>query len=208
MKEFRNTVNRLDRLGYEVRRFDPPIEGELLGSLKRVSDEWLTIPGHRERRFTLGRFDPIYVASTRVYAALDEKGHIVAFLNLIPSYRSGLATVDLMRRRREGINGVIDYLFAKVFLELRTEGFERFSLGMVPGIRADEHPSAVEKVIDWTMRRFPALFRAESLRRFKAKYADAWEPRYTIYRSQWDLPRLALALKKISEDGKELRSAA
>jgi lysylphosphatidylglycerol synthetase-like protein (DUF2156 family) len=36
------------------------------------------------------------------------QGWPVGFLNLIPSYRSGLATVDLMRRRRESVNGAMD----------------------------------------------------------------------------------------------------
>jgi phosphatidylglycerol lysyltransferase len=56
MKEFRNTVNRLDRLGYRVERIDPPLAETLLSDLHRISDHWLEIPGHRERQFTLGRF--------------------------------------------------------------------------------------------------------------------------------------------------------
>jgi lysylphosphatidylglycerol synthetase-like protein (DUF2156 family) len=49
------------------------------------------------------------------------------------------------------------------------------------------------------MKRFPALFRADSLRRFKSKYAHTWEPRYDVYRHRFDLPRLALALRDIAE---------
>jgi lysylphosphatidylglycerol synthetase-like protein (DUF2156 family) len=45
----------------------------------------------------------------------------------------------------------------------------------------------------------PRLFRADSLRRFKAKYASEWQPRYEVYRSRWDLPRLALALRDVTE---------
>jgi phosphatidylglycerol lysyltransferase len=104
----------------------------------------------------------------------------------------------------------MDYLFAKVFLVLRSEGFQRFSLGMAPGgePRAGEKRTVTEGAIDWVIGQFPAVFHSDSLRRFKAKYAPHWEPRYAVYRSPWDLPRLALALKQISEDGRELRSAA
>jgi lysylphosphatidylglycerol synthetase-like protein (DUF2156 family) len=45
----------------------------------------------------------------------------------------------------------------------------------------------------------PSLFRTDSLRRFKAKYADDWMPRYAVYQSRFDLPRLALALRRVSE---------
>jgi phosphatidylglycerol lysyltransferase len=201
MKEFRNTVNRLDRLGYRVVKHDPPIEKDLLDELQSVSDQWLSQPGHRERRFTLGRFDRQYVSSTPVYVAVDPEGRAAAFLNLIPSYQPGLATVDLMRRRSEAINGIMDYLFAKVFLDLKEHGFRRFSLGMAPvaEFQPGEHITLEERAVQWAMKRFPALFRADSLRRFKSKYAHTWEPRYDVYRHRFDLPRLALALRDIAE---------
>lgn len=210
MKEFRNTVARLDRLGYRVARFDPPLPPALLEELKAVSDEWLSIPGNRERRFTLGRFDTAYVRSTIVYAVFDGEGRVAAFLNLIPSYREGLATVDLMRRRAGAANGVMDYLFAKAFLDLKQRGYSYFSLGMAPLAEpgAQDEPTPEERLLQWTLRRFPSLFRAASLRRFKAKYAHQWEPLYDIYLSRWDLPRFALALRSVSELSGELRSAA
>jgi phosphatidylglycerol lysyltransferase len=208
MKEFRNTVNRLERLGYRVAGTDPPIEAGLLEELKRVSDEWLSLPNHRERNFTLGRFDPAYVRTTKVYVAFDPQGRVAAFLNLIPSYRPGLATIDLMRRRGESVNGIMDYLFAKTFLSLRAEGVERVSLGMAPGTQRGDRTTIEEKAVAYLMRRFPSVFRVEGLRRFKAKYARCWEPLYSVYRSRWDLPRLALALQKISEDSGGVPRAA
>lgn len=201
MKEFRNTVNRLDRLGYRVERIDPPLADPLLADLRRISDHWLEIPGHRERQFTLGRFERWYVQATPAYVAFDAQNQAVAFLNLVPSYDPALATVDLMRRTPEHINGLMDYLFAKVFLDLKTRGIHSFSLGMAPlsdrndgtGISRDE------RVVYWVLKRMPFLFRADSLRRFKAKYADSWKPRYAVYQGRLDLPRLALALRRISE---------
>ncbi len=201
MKEFRNTVNRLDRLGYRVERIDAPLSDALLTDLKRISDHWLEIPGHRERQFTLGRFERWYVQTTPVYVAFDAKDKAVAFLNLVPSYDPTLATVDLMRRTPEQVNGLMDYLFAKVFLDLKTRGIHRFSLGMAPlSDRTDGAAvSRDEKVVHWVMKRMPFLFRADSLRRFKAKYADSWKPRYAVYEGRFDLPRLALALRRVSE---------
>lgn len=201
MKEFRNTVNRLDRLGYQVQRIDPPLAEPLLADLKHISDDWLEIPGHRERQFTLGRFERWYVQATTVYVVFSPQHKAVAFLNLVPSYDPALATVDLMRRRADGINGVMDYLFAKVFLDLKKRGVLRFSLGMAPlSDRNEQDPISLdERAVYWTMKRMPFLFRSSSLRRFKAKYADLWKPRYAVYQSRFDLPRLALALRRVSE---------
>lgn len=201
MKEFRNTVNRLDRLAYRVERIDPPLAEPLLADLRRISDGWLEIPGHRERQFTLGRFERWYLQSTPVYVAFDANNQAVAFLNLVPSYDPDLATVDLMRRSHDKINGLMDFLFAKVFLDLKQRGVHRFSLGMAP--LSDQNGagpiSSDEKVVHWVMKRMPFLFRSDSLRRFKAKYADEWTPRYAVYQRRLDLPRLALALRRVSE---------
>ncbi|HEU0138312.1 MAG TPA: phosphatidylglycerol lysyltransferase domain-containing protein [Bryobacteraceae bacterium] len=200
-KEFRNTVNRLKRYGYRVERFDAPIDRERMEELKNVSEAWLKLPGHRERRFTLGKFDRDYVRSTTVYAALDGHGHVAAFLNLVPSYCRGLATVDLMRRHPNSPNGIMDFLFTEVFLNLKAHGYAQFSLGMVPLAQLGESEglTTVERLLRWLLKRAPWLFRTGTLQRFKAKYASRWEARYSVYRNPLDLPKLALALRRVSE---------
>src|SRR5262249_42213761 len=132
MKEFRNTVNRLQRLNYRVERVDPPLAEPLLSDLQSISDGWLGIPGHRERQFTLGRFERDYVQATSVYVVWNADDQAVAFLNLVPSYDPEVATVDLMRRKDDSVNGVMDFLFAKVFLDLQSRGVHFFNLGMAP----------------------------------------------------------------------------
>lgn len=96
-KKLRHAINQLDKQGFLFARYDPPISPEVLSQLKQVSDGWLQIPGRRERTFTLGFFEPDYVRSTPVYAAVDPKGKILAFMNVIPSFCKGEATIDLMR---------------------------------------------------------------------------------------------------------------
>jgi phosphatidylglycerol lysyltransferase len=201
MKESRNTVTRLERAGYRVQGFDPRLDENLLDQLQIISDDWLALPGHRERRFTLGAFSRDYLRHTRVYVAFDASDAAVAFLNLVPSYDASLATVDLMRRGHDTTNGLMDFLFAKAFLDLKQRGCQRFSLGLAPLAQFSdgEQPSPEEKLVQWGLQRLPRLFRADSLRRFKAKYASEWQPRYEVYASRWDLPRLALALRNITE---------
>ncbi len=132
MKDLRNNVNKMEKAGIRITTFEPPLDQETLRRLKEVSDEWLSIPGRRERGFTLGSFDPAYVASTSVFAAEDSEGNMLAFVNLVPSYSPGEATVDLMRRRSGVPNGLMDYLIVKLLGYLRGKGYERFNLGMAP----------------------------------------------------------------------------
>jgi len=166
-----------------------------------VSDAWLRIAGRKERRFTLGAFEPAYVRSTPLVAAVDADGKMLAFANRIPSYRAGEATIDLMRHRDDAPAGVMDYLFVKLFLQTKEEGFARFNLGMAPmsGFREDENASIEEKAIHSFFQRLNFLFSYRGLKRYKAKFADVWEPRYSIYRTPLDLARMALALSAVSE---------
>ncbi len=201
MKEFRHIINKMEKSGIHTQLFEPPIDDKTILELKNVSDEWLQIPGRRERSFTLGMFEPSYVKSTIIFAAVDENGDVLAFVNIIPSYRRGEATIDLMRRRSVVPNGMMDYLLLKLFVYNKEKGFERFSLGMAPmsGFREHEEASAEEKAIHYFFQHLNFIFSFTGLRQYKSKFATYWEPRYTMYRNPLDLPRLAIALGKVSE---------
>jgi len=200
-KQIRHTFRKVEETGIEANSFDPPHDDALLDRLKEVSDEWLKISGRRERGFTLGEFKHEYVRSTEVFAAMDKDGRIQGFVNLIPSYKKGEATHDLMRRRRDAPNGIMDYIFVKLFLYLQSKGFERFNMGMAPmsGFRETENPSLEEKAIHYFFQHLNFLFSYRGLLSYKAKFATIWEPRYAVYRNPLDLPKLAIALRKISE---------
>jgi len=201
MKEFRHTINQMEKLGVHIIRYEPPIPEDVFLRVKEVSDEWLRIPGRRERGFTLGMFEPNYVRSTPIFAAVDKDGNVLAFVNIVPSYRKGEATVDLMRRRAEIPNGVMDYLFVNLFLYNREKGFERFNLGMAPmsGFQEREGASIEEKAVHYFFQHLNFLFSFRGLRQYKAKFASFWEPRYAVYRNVLDLPKLAFAMTKVSE---------
>lgn len=200
-KHVRNRINQLEKAGLELRRYEPPLADDLLAQLQKVSDEWLEIPGRRERGFTLGRFEAEYVRSTPVYAACEPDGRVLAFINLIPAYRRGDATNDLMRRRSQAPDGIMDFLFVKVFFALRERGFERFNLGMAPmaGFQEREEATKEERAIHYFFQHLNFIFSFAGLRAYKGKFATLWEPRYVVYRTPLDLPRLALALRRTAE---------
>jgi phosphatidylglycerol lysyltransferase len=200
-KKLRHAINQLEKQGIKFTRYDPPISSEIMLQLKQVSDGWLQIPGRRERTFTLGLFDFEYVRSTPVYAAADKKGKIMAFMNSIPSFCKGEATIDLMRHLPDAPPGIMDFLFTKLFFAKKEEGFRRFSLGMAPmaGFSEHEEASAEERAVHYFMHQLNFLFSYQGLLHYKAKFATIWEPRYTIYRNVLNLPRVARAISEVSE---------
>lgn len=200
-KTFRSKANQLEKQGVHTQYYEPPIAPELMAQIREVSDEWLQIPGRHERQFTLGMFDEDYLTSTPLFTAEDEGGRVLAFVNVIPSYRAGVATIDLMRRRTEAPNGVMDYLFVKLFLRSKEQGLERFNLGMAPmaGFQEQEEATPEERAIHAFFQHLNFLFSFKGLLAYKAKFATLWEPRYLIYRNILDLPRVAMAISAVSE---------
>jgi phosphatidylglycerol lysyltransferase len=201
MREFRNALARLGKAGVQFRRYDPPIPREIIHEMRDVSNEGLRFSGRRERQFSLGTFQQDYVGSTSIAAATDAGGRILAFVNIIPSYHQGETTIDLMRRRTEAPNGIMDFLFVNLFLESRRKGFTRFNFGLAPmsGFAEQDESSREERAIHAFFQRLNFLFSYRGLRSYKAKFGSSWEPRYLVYRNALDLPRMAIALGRISE---------
>lgn len=201
MKRLRNNVHRLENNGVHIVQYNDLIPEELIVQAREVSDEWLQIPGRRERSFTLGRFDEEYLRSTPLFCALDQNNMLLAFVNLIPSYRAGEATFDLMRYCTAAPKGTMDYLLVKLLNCQRKRGYTRFNLGMAPVAGFQEHEEAApeERAVHFFLQRMNFLFSYEGLRQHKAKFASFWEPRYCIYKNVRQLPRMALALAKVTE---------
>lgn len=199
-RELRRKTNHLDKLGYTIQNYAPPVPEEIVAQAKEVSDEWLQFPGRRERGFTLGKFEPHYVRSTPLYAAINPDGKIDAFVNIVPSQKGEMG-IDLMRRRAEAPVGIMEYVFVKIIFALKAKGYQRFNMTMAPmsGFQEREEATPEERAIHYFFQHLNFIFNFQGLRQFKAKFASFWEPRYAIYRNALDLPRLALAIREVSE---------
>lgn len=200
-KGVRSGIKKIERLGIRAEWREPPHDQETIRQLTRVAEEWQRIPGRRERHFALGRFDPAQIQGTPALLAIDPRNTVVAFITSVPSYRRGEATLDLMRRGPDAPNGVMDFLIVKLIERNRAAGFETMSLGMVPmnGFSESERASPEERLIHDSFQRLGFVFSFKGLRAYKAKFATGWEPRYVIYRTELDLPRLGVAFARISE---------
>jgi phosphatidylglycerol lysyltransferase len=95
----------------------------------------------------------------------------------------------------------MDYLFLKLFLFVKGARIPEIRMGMAPmaGFTEKEEASREERAVHYFLQHLNFLFSYQGLMPFKAKFATIWESRYLIHRHVLDLPRIALALAKVSE---------
>lgn len=201
-KWFRYVKRKFEREGYFITQHVPPQPQKLLDEVEEVSKQWLLLPGRRERTFTLGSFDRGYLSRTTLLVVRDPQKRALAFVNKIPSYRKGEATIDLMRHRLEVPNGTMEYLLMELMLALRKEGYSRFDLGMAPlAGMADQPRAALE---EWGLSQLFSLlnrfFSYKGLRNYKVKFEPDWEERFLVYEGRpLALARVGVALTRVTE---------
>ena len=179
MRSIRQTIRRAEREGAAFEVVPAAQVAAILPALAAISDAWLEAKGQREKGFSLGRFDPDYVA--RFDAALVRvDGRIVAFANIWRTANGRELSVDLMRHGAGSPPGVMDYLFASLMLWGRENGHARFSLGLAPlsGIEAHRLSPLWAKAAAAIFKRGERFYGFRGLRAYKEKFAPLWVPRY------------------------------
>jgi phosphatidylglycerol lysyltransferase len=183
---FRKSVRKLDAEGFTFEVVPEAGVPPLLPELRRISDAWLGARNTREKRFSLGRFSDDYLARNPVAvvrATALEGAPVVAFANLWASPEAEAReefTVDLMRHTDQAPPGVMDFLFVRLMLWGREEGYLHFSMGMAPLGGLDDRPLAPlwNRVGSAIYRHGEHFYNFRGLRAYKDKYDPVWEPRY------------------------------
>jgi phosphatidylglycerol lysyltransferase len=170
-----------------------PREGvaALLPGLKAVSEVWLESKRTREKGFSLGFFSPEYV--TRFPVAVVRRGdRLVAFANVWAGAEREELSVDLMRFPHDAPNGVMEYMFVKLMLWGREQGYRWFNLGMAPLSGMQEHALAPlwMRLGALVYRHGENFYNFQGIRQYKEKFAPVWEPRYLASPGGLALPRI------------------
>jgi len=182
-KTFKPRLKKFDKDGFVFERHAPPHLPEIIDTVEEISNAWLSLPGRRERGFSLGWFDRNEVAREVLFILRDPEKKPIAFVNQVRSYRKGEASIDMMRHREDVPNGTMDYLFAKLLLALKEEGFESFNLGLaaLSGVGESPDASLEEKAVHQIYEHMNRFFSYKGLRQYKNKFKPDWEERFLVY---------------------------
>ncbi|MBS2008469.1 MAG: DUF2156 domain-containing protein [Cyanobacteria bacterium SZAS TMP-1] len=202
-KTFKSVVKKFDKEGYTLTRQVPPHSDALLDEVEEVSRQWLTLPGRRERGFSLGKFDRAELQKDNIFVMRDKDGRALAFVNEIRSYCPGEVTIDMMRHVENSPNGTMDFLFAKLLFFLKDEGFKQFSLGLaaLSGVGEDPDASLEEKAMQKIFAHLNRFFSYKGLKAYKDKFDPTWEDRFLVYEGGVPgLVQAGLAIARATEE--------
>lgn len=174
----------------------------IMPDLRRVSETWLGHHAGGEKTFSLGHFDPAYIAEFPV-AIVRQGARIVAFASLWTTARRSRFSIDLMRYDDDAPKDVMDFLFVELLAWSRREGYRAFEFGMAPLAGLDDRRLApiMSRVGRLLFERGEEIYNFQGVRRFKDKYDPLWSPRYIAAARKWAIPILLADVGLLSSGG-------
>jgi len=175
----------------------------IMDELKTISDAWLSHHAGGEKSFSMGGFDPRYVAEFPVAVVRGEEGKIVAFATMWLTACKTSFSMDLMRYSDEAPKNVMDYLFVELLQWGKDEGYQAFEFGMAPLAGLEDRPLApiMSRVGRLLYERGEEIYNFQGVRRYKDKYDPVWQPRYIAAPHKWAIPFLLADIGLLSSGG-------
>jgi lysyl-tRNA synthetase class 2 len=197
MRNVRQMVSRVCRHGYvaDFRRTGDVPRAEL-DKLIRQADSWRGNPTERGFSMALGRVGGCDDGRC-VIATATEHGDLRAILHFVPWGTDGLS-LDLMRRDRDAQPGLNDFLIVETIKHAHELGVRRISLNFAAfrsALERGERIGAGPVIRAWRriLLFMSRWFQIESLYKFNAKFCPDWVPRFMVFPSTRDTPRIGLA---------------
>jgi len=199
----RQACNRAEKKGFTFAVVPREQTPAILPRLREISDAWLEEKHTKEKGFSLGFFDENYIRRFPI-AVVRNADKIVAFANIFATESKDQFTVDLMRSiKDEAPSGVMDYLFCKLILWGKEQGYDYFSLGMAPlsGLNDSTYSSVWNKLGNFIFQHGEHFYNFEGLREYKDKYAPTWTSRYLACRNPLLIPTVLADIAALSSGG-------
>ncbi len=198
MKAVRQAASRLARDGYTVSiRRHRDIDPEEMSRLTELAEKWRGNATERGFSMALSRLGDPADGSCLMVLACTPDGTPVGLLSFVPWVRAG-ASLDLMRRAKDGPNGLVELMVTTLIAQAGEHGVRRISLNfaMFRRVFADAEQfgaGPVTRLNNAVLSVFSRFFQLETLYRSNAKYRPEWVPRYMCIDSPLSLPRVAIA---------------
>ncbi|WP_455359932.1 phosphatidylglycerol lysyltransferase domain-containing protein [Streptomyces sp. SYSU K21746] len=208
MRNVRQMVKRIERNGYQTRvRRVRDLSGAELERIRNAAADWRGTDTERGFSMALGRIgdpddgDCVIATAHKTDEADDGEpgpyGDLKAVLHFVPWGPDGMS-LDLMRRDRSADPGMNELLIVAALQAAPRLGVEQVSLNFAmfrSALARGEKLGAGPVLRGWRglLVFLSRWFQIESLYKFNAKFRPRWEPRFVVFRSTRDLPRIGFA---------------
>ncbi|MFC5992868.1 phosphatidylglycerol lysyltransferase domain-containing protein [Pseudonocardia hispaniensis] len=197
MRGIRQAAARVRRAGYavRVRRVAELDDGERTG-LAALASTWRGDAAERGYSMALSRMADAADPNAVVVTA-ERGGAVRGLLQFVPWGREGLS-LDLMRRDPAADNGLNELMIVELMAAAPGLGVARVSLNFAvfrAALERGERIGAGPVARLWAriLRIASRFWQIDSLYRFNAKFRPEWAPRFLVFPTARDLPRILVA---------------
>ncbi|MFF1507389.1 phosphatidylglycerol lysyltransferase domain-containing protein [Streptomyces sp. NPDC058326] len=206
MRNVRQMVKRIERGGYTTRvRRVRDLDDAELERVRRAAADWRGTDTERGFSMALGRIgapgdgDAVIATAhkTDEDGSASPYGDLKAIIHFVPWGPDGMS-LELMRRDRSADPGMNELLIVAALQASPGLGITRVSLNFAmfrSALARGEKIGAGPVLRVWRglLVFLSRWFQIESLYKFNAKFRPRWEPRFVVYRTSRDLPRIGFA---------------
>ena len=213
-QDVRSSVNRAAREGVRVtwaRWHD--LSPRVANQIAEISELWVVEKKLPELGFTLGGIDELRDPDVLLGVAVDDSGAVQAVTSWLPTWTDGVLTgrtLDFMRRRADGMNGVMEFVIAEAAVRAGLDGLGFLSLSGAPlaVAPADEKSGPLDRVLAMLGRSLEPVYGFRSLLAFKQKFQPRLVPLSLAYPDALSLPAIAIAISRCYLPNLTLRESA
>ncbi len=214
-QDVRSSVNRAAREGVRVTWGSwSTLPSGVANQIAEISELWVVEKKLPELGFTLGGVDELRDPDVLLAVAIDETGSVQAVTSWLPTWRDGDLigyTLDFMRRRANGMNGVMEFVIAEAAVRAKLDGLEFLSLSGAPLAVVssdDEDVSPLDRILMMIGRSLEPVYGFRSLLAFKQKFQPKLVSLYLAYPDAMSLPAIGIAVSRCYLPTLTLRESA
>lgn len=190
-KQLRRINRNVANEGCAMRIVHPPDVERLMPHLHEINRTWLARRQTTEKSFSLGYFEPNYIARSPV-AVVEREGTPIAFANLWLGADRCEMSADLLRYHADAPERVMDFLYIQLMIWARDRGYQWLNLGLVPAEKteAESHGARWDHLASLAFRHTEHFFDSQGLRQYMSQFDPCWMPAFLATPGGLSLPSI------------------
>ncbi|MDQ1127948.1 bifunctional lysylphosphatidylglycerol flippase/synthetase MprF [Microbacterium sp. SORGH_AS_0888] len=171
-----------------------------ISQIEEIDEQWVADRALPEMGFTLGSLEEAKDPEVALLLAVDAEGRIQVVTSWMPSWCDGRLTgwtLDFMRRRPDGPNGLMEFVIARAALRAKDDGLTELSLSGAPLATKPDGPGSqtvLAALLEQLAEVLEPVYGFASLFRFKSKFHPEYRTIHLAYGDPMQLPLIGVAI--------------